>query len=131
MFLKSRLQKTLKKRQNSNIWRARKKLKNSQKTQISEENFGKGLGRAVKVPIIEQLLNNEIMGPLSETKKTVSETACLIRGIKKSSIFELFIIEFFESFSSFSKKFDFDVFLTNGPLYFSSETKEILQSKKR
>ena len=36
----------------------------------------KGLGRAVKVPIIEQLLNNEIMGPLSETKKTVSETAC-------------------------------------------------------
>ena len=110
---------------------SKKKLKNSQKTQISEENFGKGLGRAVKVPIIEQLLNNEIMGPLSETKKTVSETACLIRVIKKSSIFELFIIEFFESFSSFSKKFDFDVFLTNGPLYFSSETKEILQSKKR
>ena len=65
---------------------------------ISEGNFGKGLGRAVKVPIIEQLLNNEIMGPLSETQKTVSETACLIRVIKKSSIFELFIIEFFRDF---------------------------------
>jgi len=50
------------------------------------------------VPIIEQLLNNEIMGPLSETQKTVSETACLIRVIKKSSIFGLFIIEFFRDF---------------------------------
>ena len=64
--------------------------KNSQKkiwNKILEGNFGKGLGRAVKVPIIEQLLNNEIMGPLSETQKTVSETACLIRVIKKSSFF--------------------------------------------
>ena len=83
--------------------------KNSQKkflNKISEGNFGKGLGRAVKVPIIEQLLNNEIMGPLSETQKTVSETACLIRVIKKSSIFELFIIEFFSRLFRAFQKFE-------------------------
>ena len=49
---------------NSNIWQARKILK-----KILEENFGKGLGRAVKVPIIEQLLNNEIMAPSQKLKK--------------------------------------------------------------
>lgn len=48
---------------NSNIWQARKILK-----KILEENFGKGLGRAVKVPIIEQLLNNEIIGPSQKLK---------------------------------------------------------------
>ena len=89
---------------NSNIWQARKILK-----KILEENFGEGLGRAVKVPIIEQLLNNKIMGPLSETQKTVSETACLIRVIKKSSFdrfsshFKLFIIEFLSIFRAFQK----------------------------
>ena len=38
--------------------------KNSRKfreVKISGGNFGKGLEQAVKVPIIEQLLNNEIM----------------------------------------------------------------------
>ena len=47
---------------------------------ISEGNFGKGLGRAVKVPIIEQLLNNEIMGPLSETQKNCFRNGLFNKG---------------------------------------------------